>query len=99
MPAVAMATVRHVSRATISKKSASVLGGTKSPRNRNVGFKLWAEKSVQGLNSASTSMGHRITSAASDQNTRPVQAGSLRGAKPAAMLSGSASPPVPVVRC
>src|SRR3990167_2839102 len=76
MPAVAIATVRQVSRATISKNSGSSLGGTKSPRNLSVDLSVPASSSPQGLTSVSTSAGHSSSSAASAQKTRPRQAGS-----------------------
>ena len=64
MPAVAMATVRQVSRATSARKSGFRAGGKKSPRKRKVGFRLPGSSSTQGLNSVSTSKGHSSTSAA-----------------------------------
>src|SRR5450830_258023 len=80
MPAVAMATVRQVSRATIHKNSGSSLGGKKSPKKCKVGCRLCGLNSVQGLNSASTSSGQATASVAHSANTRPIQAGSRRGA-------------------
>jgi len=75
-PAVAIATVRQVSRATSSKNSGSTLGGTKSARNLSVDLSVPGSNITHGLNSVSTSAGHSNSSAASAQNTRPRHAGS-----------------------
>ena len=79
-PAVAMATVRQVSRATMVRNSLFILGGKKSPKKCKVGLSAPGSTSTQGLNSLRTSIGHSITSAASAQKTRPRQAGSRRAA-------------------
>jgi len=76
MPAVAMATVRQASRATISRNSPSILGGKKSLMNCRVDFRVSASNSVHGRNSVTTSAGASSTVAASSQNTRASQAGS-----------------------
>ena len=99
MPAVAMATVRQVSLATSSKNSPSILGGKKSLKNFKVGFKLLASKSVQTLNSVSTSMGHSSTPTASSQKTRADQAGSrLMLFDVKTCINGNASQPARVAR-
>ncbi len=79
MPAVAIATVRQVSRATIARNSASCAGGQKLPTNCALTFRLSRSTSTHGLNSVATSSGHSSTSAAPVQNTRPSHAGSRAG--------------------
>ena len=76
MPAVAMATVRQASRATIHRNSPSIFGGKKSARKRRVDFSVSGSNRVQGLNSVTTSAGASSTSAAQNQNSRGSQAGS-----------------------
>ena len=99
-PAVAIATVRQVSRATIAKNSAPCAGGKKLARKLPPERRLSGASKIQGLNSVATINGHSSTSAAEVQNSRPSQAGSRIGgwrleaiSGPARWLSGTASPP------
>ena len=62
MPAVAMATVRQVSRATMARNSALTFGGKKSPMKRAVTLTLSGAKNSQALNSVAYNTGARITS-------------------------------------
>jgi hypothetical protein len=78
-PAVAMATVRQVSRTTMRTNSASCASGQKLPRNCPVTFRLSGSSRIQGLNSVATPSGHSSTSMASIQKRRLCQAGSRRG--------------------
>ena len=110
-PAVAMATVRQASRATIARNSAECAGGRKLARNWPVTARLRGSNSPAGRNSVATSSGHSSTAAAASQPSRPSQAGSRLGAGcgvasltgavaqafigGAGRLNGSASPPAP----
>ena len=76
MPAVAIATVCQVSRATSSRNSLPMAGGKNEEINVQVGPRLPSSNSTHGRNSAATSIGHSTTSAAPSQNSRPSQAGS-----------------------
>jgi hypothetical protein len=78
-PAVAMATVRQVSRATIARNSHPSTGGRKLARKSPVTLRFWASKRIQGLNSVATISGHSSTRPAPVQKTRPSQAGSREG--------------------
>ena len=90
-PAVAMAMVRQVSWATISRNSASCARGKKVPKNWRVTFRLSGSSSTQGRNSVATPSGHSTTAMASSQNTRPCQAGSRVGAeRSAGFITGNA---------
>ena len=80
MPAVAMATVRQVSRATIAQNSASHAKGQKLAMNCALILTLSGSSSTQGLNSVATPSGHSSTKLRLIQNTRPSQAGSRVGA-------------------
>ena len=75
-PAVAMATVRQVSRSSSARKSASWRGGTKSDTNFQLAPRLRASASVAGLNSVHTSSGQANTAATSSSDTRRSTAGS-----------------------
>jgi len=85
MPAVAIATVRQVSRASNARNSASWRSGTNCARKRPVTRRLRASNSVHGWNSASTSSGHSTTTAASTPNMRRDSAGS----RPAPAFTGT----------
>ena len=78
VPAVAIATVRHASRATSSRNSGLKAGGKNSARKRVVTFRFSVSKNTQGRNSVLTSAGQRITHATTNQNTLRDQAGSRR---------------------
>ena len=78
MPAVAIATVRQHSRSTRRRNSPSIFGGKKSAMKRRVDLSASGSNRIHGLNSVATSAGAISTSAASAQNTRPLQAGSRR---------------------
>ena len=75
-PAVAMATVRQVSRTNMLKNSASNFGGKKSAKKCQVGLRAPGSSSKAGLNSVNTSNGHVMTAAVNHQKTRLSQAGS-----------------------
>ena len=79
-PAVAMATVRQVSRASRPRNSASARGGTNCARKRPVDRRLRSSSSCQGLNSVSTNSGHSSTARPSSS----VQRRSSAGSRPAA---------------
>ena len=79
MPAVAMATVRQVSRATRLKNSGPTAGGKKLARKRPLVLRLSACSNVAGRNSVATKSGHNKTKAADTQKTRLHHAGSRRG--------------------
>jgi len=104
MPEVAMATVRHVSRATRARNSASSRSGQKLPRKCALALRLSPSSRIQGLNSEATASGHSSTIATLIQNTRPAQAGSRLGAVLVvlcvivviARVNGRSSPPVPL---
>jgi hypothetical protein len=96
IPAVAIATVRQVSLATIFKNSASILGGIMSPKKLSVGFRFDASKSIQGLNSVATSIGQKITTKVSAQNKRWKIAGSRRVETGSAIDTAFAAESAPV---
>ena len=75
-PAVAIATVRQVSRASMVKNSTSNFGGKKSAKKCQVGLSAPGSNNSDGLNSVKTISGHMMTAAANHQNTRLSQAGS-----------------------
>ncbi len=96
-PAVAMATVRQVSRAIMLKNSALTTNGQKVAMNWRLILRLSGSRKIQGLNSVATMSGHSSTAPRVSQNTRAVHAGSRAGAlrkevAAALMLNGSASP-------
>jgi hypothetical protein len=83
-PAVAMATVRQVSRATRARNSTPWAGGRNPARKPAATLALWASKNTQGLNSVATSSGHSSTKPADAQNSLDCHAGSRSGARAAA---------------
>ena len=77
-PAVAMATVRHVSFTTSTRNSEPSAGGKKSAKKRMLTLRLSGSKKIQGLNSVATSAGMSKAKAAIAQKTRLSHAGSRR---------------------
>ena len=77
VPAVAIAIVRQASLAISNKNSVLVWGGKKSARNLELTLRLSGSSKIQGLNSVATNAGTKRMTSAMDQNSRPVQAGSL----------------------
>ena len=80
MPAVAMATVRQVSRATSSRNSGLYTNGQKLAINFALILMLPGSNKTQGLNSVVTPNGHSATNARLIQKTRDIHAGSRSGA-------------------
>src|SRR5574343_802693 len=79
-PAVAMATVRQVSRTTMSMNSALWISGQKVDKNCAVTFRFSGSHSTHKRNSVATANGHNSTKARLSQNTRWKKAGSRAGA-------------------
>jgi hypothetical protein len=75
-PAVAIATVRQVSRSTSARNSGCSTGGKKLAMKPPLTRRLSGCSSIQGRNSVATASGHSSTSAAAVQKTRASQAGS-----------------------
>jgi hypothetical protein len=76
IPAVAIATVRQVSRATSQRKSSPTSGGMKALKKRSVGSRLPSANNTQGRNSVSVSSGQSNNKPSKNQVRRPFQAGS-----------------------
>jgi len=75
-PAVAIATVRQVSRTTMCMNSALYTSGQKLAKKSRVTFRLSGSHNTQGRNSVATPNGQRSTMAKLSQNTRDEKSGS-----------------------